>query len=1002
MINLANYKSKKASMLFQNYLKWIFLILLFMFPIVYAQEVKVTSTPKKRHESHKTLLISLPTHAQKLMIEVHYQYSSMPFAMRVREIIEEDFSKILNYFDYVPRERLHIMINKRATEANGMASVFPRNTISLNDYPPVGDEHLVAGGDWVRSLLVHEFAHIVTLEMTHGYLQFFRSIFGSTFKWAGIIPAWFAEGVAVWVESTYTRDGRLKNPHMAMELVNYFQRQDSCRTIDCLNNPGHFPYGQLPYWAGSFFLADVEERKPQTLKCLFFKNSKSLPFSLSRVFRDCTGEDLSLAFDDFRKRFVKKYADKASLITTATPLKYQGEKGRAVIKWQKGHSLQDKYWSYLVDDDGVEKLVQLDLKTREQDVFKLSENVAQIERASPFMDKREVVLSLEKRPIKKGLVVGALFNHDARIIHRINKKKQKMSYYLPLSETQYLFFRYENSAWSLYLDSDKKESVEQLVVIFPFLLNLGSPHFVKDQAKTYLGFTLNSSYEDSYSYHLLRLGKILKWDQKKRIYRVNSQQETKMLADTIEVYKDSSSIEFLDTCKNKIVLKRENKDLLILEVPTKKTHEIEQVEGSYVDSLLDLRLSADWVVAIRENIKTPIEILETSCEKFLQNISGTKTKKTQGTSIASDVGLQNEKIRDEKLQGLDKSLSLESKSYPKLSHFRPHYWMLFYSSNNGFDQISANTTLNDPLRIHTFSLGASYYLDLAKTVPDLSYTMRIARNFLTLDYNRSFAQSSLGRGYNEFLSKEASFGRRAFLGGVSYVPSFYILNQDTQDFISHRESLQFGLQQTFNWDSERVDNFFDKFFFSLRLLNQKTKNFESFWGGMSKLKTDYKLGDILRAELAGSYGKYEKRGFASGVMYGGGATSSFGAGNVFHEFYALPLNDVFGNEISAGRLQFQTLFSKPYHGNKLFPLYFKEWSLVLGGEAIHGERTFFDSKIWRNELFTAIQAGVNLKADMFYALPVDLDFLITKITNKSSDVGFLLLFKSQIFPSGQP
>ena len=68
--------------------------------------------------------------------------------------------------------------------------------------------------------------------------------------------------------SMYVNGGRLANGQLRNDLLWALKDEKFCQSIDCLSNPGRYPYRSLPYWVGAYFLKWLEDRKPYTLSCM--------------------------------------------------------------------------------------------------------------------------------------------------------------------------------------------------------------------------------------------------------------------------------------------------------------------------------------------------------------------------------------------------------------------------------------------------------------------------------------------------------------------------------------------------------------------------------------------------------------------------------------------------------------------------------------------------------------------------------------------------------------
>lgn len=241
--------------------------------------------------STQTILLEKEFLAGKLKTEIHFEDADRFYADRVADIIRNDLASVVNYFQYVPKDVVHFNIVSKFHVTNGNARTFPTDIINLYPYPANNGEHLTIMEDGWKGVVLHEFTHILHLDQTRGGVETLRKVFGTIAKAPpAIAPRWFIEGIAVWSESHFLNKGRLQSDSLKRELATYYKKEGACQTIDCLDNPGEYPGGQLAYWAGAYLLEQVYLFDHQAIKCLVEFNSSSAPFRLNKAFLACTGK----------------------------------------------------------------------------------------------------------------------------------------------------------------------------------------------------------------------------------------------------------------------------------------------------------------------------------------------------------------------------------------------------------------------------------------------------------------------------------------------------------------------------------------------------------------------------------------------------------------------------------------------------------------------------------------------------------------------------------------
>ncbi len=254
--------------------------------------------------------------SEKLLIDgvefnLHYAKNKKQtsFTRKTISTLEIEVKKIHNYFGYKPQGGVHIRIPGFAQMSNGSAQTIPYNIIELYDYAPEEHSYLGLTKDWIKNLIIHEYVHIVTLDMTSGWVDTARSVFGGIIKPTGVAPRWLSEGVATWWESLEPEQGRLNQKIIKWETYKALSNPNFCDSVSCLDSPKTYPYGHAAYWVGGFFLKYLEEQKPGFLKCLYNENSGSVPFRIDTMFIRCRSTKVHHAYSEFRKNFLETNKD---------------------------------------------------------------------------------------------------------------------------------------------------------------------------------------------------------------------------------------------------------------------------------------------------------------------------------------------------------------------------------------------------------------------------------------------------------------------------------------------------------------------------------------------------------------------------------------------------------------------------------------------------------------------------------------------------------------------
>ncbi len=188
---------------------------------------------------------------------IHFHQGLETIARKAAVIAEDVHGKLSKEFAWEPGEKTEMVLIDDSDFANGYATALPYNVIYLQTVPPSLSSTIGEYDDWLRTLITHEYAHIVTLDPSRGYWKGIRKVFGKTLP--GIdplsellflvtappnifLPTWWHEGMATWAETEYTGRGRGRS-----SIYDTFFRmavaENNLPTVDQIN-------GDVPDWPG--------------------------------------------------------------------------------------------------------------------------------------------------------------------------------------------------------------------------------------------------------------------------------------------------------------------------------------------------------------------------------------------------------------------------------------------------------------------------------------------------------------------------------------------------------------------------------------------------------------------------------------------------------------------------------------------------------------------------------------------------------------------------------
>ncbi|MES2964959.1 MAG: hypothetical protein V4760_13800, partial [Bdellovibrionota bacterium] len=201
---------------------------------------------------------------------------------------EQAFAAVSPSFGVWPR-RTVLVVDDTTDVANGFATAFPYPTITAFPVLPSGLDVVAEYGDWGFELLTHEYTHILTFEPSTGVFRPLRWIFGGIMRPNVFLPRWYTEGLAVEIETRFTRHGRLRSNGF-LAIARSMVEEGTLRDEDIgrINEaiPG-WPGGNRPYLMGSLIWDEITRRGgDKMIGELNLAYSRRIPFFIDGPLRD--------------------------------------------------------------------------------------------------------------------------------------------------------------------------------------------------------------------------------------------------------------------------------------------------------------------------------------------------------------------------------------------------------------------------------------------------------------------------------------------------------------------------------------------------------------------------------------------------------------------------------------------------------------------------------------------------------------------------------------------
>ena len=247
---------------------------------------------------------------------VHYHGGLESIAQKVANVAESVHGRLTRQLGWKPAIRTEIVVIDDTDASNGIASTLPYPHILLYASAPDDMSSLGTYDDWLTLLVTHEYTHILQIDNVSGLPAVGNAILGRTFLPNQDQPRWILEGLAVAMETEYTRGGRLRSTQFEM-----FLRADvlagRLARLDEMSHPvRRFPGGNLWYLYGAEFIGWIESIYGSDVYAAVAADygATVIPWGINRAIRRATGRTYEELYQGFRADLEQRYATERARI----------------------------------------------------------------------------------------------------------------------------------------------------------------------------------------------------------------------------------------------------------------------------------------------------------------------------------------------------------------------------------------------------------------------------------------------------------------------------------------------------------------------------------------------------------------------------------------------------------------------------------------------------------------------------------------------------------------
>ena len=244
--------------------------------------------------------------------EIHFHDGENALAHEVADISERVHDRLSKTFNWTPKSRTQVVLTDRFDFSNGLAYPMPRNWMQLIVKAPDSFSSLGDYNNWLETLIIHEYTHILHFDKAKGIPLALRNVFGRfIFLFPNLIqPPWLIEGLATHEETDNEHDiGRGQNSYYRMLMR--MEVENGIKPLEQVNQPlVSWPMNTSRYLYGVYFhnfiVSRYGEEKIQALIENYSDNI--IPLAINSNSKEVLGKSLDELWTEFKEYLNEEFA----------------------------------------------------------------------------------------------------------------------------------------------------------------------------------------------------------------------------------------------------------------------------------------------------------------------------------------------------------------------------------------------------------------------------------------------------------------------------------------------------------------------------------------------------------------------------------------------------------------------------------------------------------------------------------------------------------------------
>ncbi|MBC7421720.1 MAG: hypothetical protein H7328_13405 [Bdellovibrio sp.] len=257
-------------------------------------------------------------------------------------------------------DHMVLVVNDTTDISNGYATRIPYPLIMAYSVQIGDHESLSEAGEWARELLTHELTHILQFEPAESFYGLLKPIFGNIVAPNMLMPLWWKEGMAVEMETQFSPQGRARSKYQDASLrALVLDRKLFEYTLPQANEVlPSWPYGSRAYLFGSIFWSHLlSTYKIAAADQIVNRQGERVPYMIEEPMREITGDGYEAQYNEALYKVDRNASQQLSRLNSSDVTNFMNLPQVGQNSFAPRVSTKHQLLAYIEQTDGESKIV---------------------------------------------------------------------------------------------------------------------------------------------------------------------------------------------------------------------------------------------------------------------------------------------------------------------------------------------------------------------------------------------------------------------------------------------------------------------------------------------------------------------------------------------------------------------------------------------------------------------------------------------------------------------